>query len=102
MPIRFKKNASGLLTFEQNPIHPYIYLDNWTWDDLITYKVYRERFIKLINEKNGTIAISETNIKEIAKRDDTNQISKIAAYIDCLNTVYIGDNAIRVVEKENI
>jgi hypothetical protein len=81
---------------------PMVYLDHWALNDLSLNTAYRDRFIKIMNERGGTLRLSVVNIVEISKQGDKNQVKSILDMIrDIEDCGLINMDPRDVIRKEN-
>jgi hypothetical protein len=82
---------------------PTVYLDHWALNDLSLNTAYRDRFVKIMNERGGTLRLSVVNVVEISKQGDKNQVKSILDMIrgveDC---GLINMDPREVIRKENV
>lgn len=101
--IRLKQVVGKNIQAEQIGSRPLIYLDNWALNIFSTNNNYHSRFVDIINNLGGTIAISIVNLFEIANRDNKNQILSICKLIDSIDGdgIFIDVNPSNVIQREN-
>jgi len=87
---------------EQVANRPIIYLDNWAYNLFTENEELGGKFIKLMNEKEGSIAFSIMNLYEITIREDKDQVEKIKNYIDEFDVVLIDISPTKVIMKEKL
>jgi len=99
MPIRFKV-VQGNTIIEEYANKPTVYLDNWTFNAFALGDELGKEFIKIINDKNGSLAFSIINLLEITVREDDEQINKIKNFIDSIDGFFIDVDPHNVIKKE--
>ena len=53
---------------------PMVYLDHWALNDLSLNPNLRDRFIRTVNDKGGTLRLSVVNMTELSKQADKHQV----------------------------
>jgi hypothetical protein len=56
---------------------PIVYLDNWAINDIALDDAYRNRFVSTLNDREGTLRLSISNVVELMKQTDRKQIETI-------------------------
>jgi hypothetical protein len=69
------KNHTILL--QQQTRRPFVYLDNWAFQHMIRNKTDHIKFVRLMNDKEGSLGIAFVGIYEIVRRTDKTQIDAI-------------------------
>lgn len=100
MPIKFKEIKNDCYVYEMFSFKPTVYLDNWALNQFIRMEDVGNKFITLLNNKNGTLAMSYIGLYEIINRKDKNQILKISQFVDKIDCVFFDANSKRVIRKE--
>lgn len=80
---------------------PIVYLDNWALNDIALDAACKERFVSTMKSRKGTLRLSVSNLVELMKQADRQQISAILEMIDSVDAGFININFIEVVEREN-
>lgn len=80
---------------------PIVYLDNWALNDIALDVSYRETFVSTMKAKKGTLRLSVSNLNELMKQADRQQISAILEMIDSIDAGFINTNFVDVVTREN-
>ena len=80
---------------------PIVYLDNWAINDISLNLTFRQRFIDIIKNRQGTLRISVSNIVELLKQTDTEQINSILDFINSVDSSLINTNFQEVITIEN-
>ncbi len=80
---------------------PIVYLDNWAINDISLNLSFRQRFIDIMKNRQGTLRISVSNIVELLKQTDTEQIEFILNLIDSVDAGLINTNFQEVITIEN-
>lgn len=80
---------------------PIVYLDNWAINDIALDLTFRQRFIGLMKNRKGTLRLSVSNIVELLKQTDQNQIESILSLIDSVDAGFINTNFQEVIAREN-
>jgi len=80
---------------------PIVYLDNWAINDISLNLTFRQRFIDIMKKRQGTLRISVSNIVELLKQTDTEQIETILNLINSVDTGLINTNFQEVITIEN-
>jgi len=79
---------------------PIVYLDNWAINDISLNPSFRQRFIDIMKSRQGTLRISVSNIVELLKQTDTEQIESILSLIDSVDAGLINTNFQEVITNE--
>lgn len=98
--IRYKKVTDKGIIIEQIASRPIVYLDNWALNLYSANHTLRERFTKLLNDLQGTMAISAIHLLEVVGRSDERQISCILNFIDSVDGIFIDIEPRKVIERE--
>ena len=80
---------------------PTVYLDNWALNDLALDASLKERFVNIMKARGGTLRLSVSNLVELMKQADRQQISAILEMIDSVDAGFININFTDVVRREN-
>lgn len=80
---------------------PIVYLDNWAINDIALDLSFRHRFIDIMKDRKGTLRLSVSNIVELLKQTDQNQIESILSMIDSVDAGFINTNFEEVINLEN-
>ncbi len=80
---------------------PIVYLDNWALNDVALDFFLRQRFIGIMSDRKGTLRLSVSNIVELLKQIDQNQIASILSMIDSVDAGFINTNFVDVINHEN-
>jgi len=67
-------DSDGRLTATQRDFSPTVYLDHWALRELST-TMLAERFVAALKQRNGTLALSCTNLIEFCNVTDDQQAS---------------------------
>ncbi len=80
---------------------PTVYLDNWALNDIALDASHKERFVKIMNARKGTLRLSISNLAELMKQTDRKQISAILELIDSVDSGFINTDFNEVIRREN-
>lgn len=80
---------------------PIVYLDNWALNDIALDGSYKDRFVDIMKARKGTLRLSVSNLVELMKQADRQQISVILEMIDSVDAGFINTNFTDVVGREN-
>lgn len=80
---------------------PIVYLDNWAINDISLNLTFKQRFIDIMTNRQGTLRISVSNIVELLKQTDTEQIGTILDLINSVDASLINTNFEEVITIEN-
>lgn len=80
---------------------PIVYLDNWAFNDIALDASRREKFVSTMKARKGTLRLSISNLVELMKQADLQQISAILEMIDSIDAGFINTNFVDVVTREN-
>lgn len=82
---------------------PMVYLDHWALNDLSLNPDLRDRFVRTMNDKGGTLRLSVVNMTELSKQADKHQVESILSMIRRIEDCgLINIDAGEVIKKENI
>lgn len=82
---------------------PMVYLDHWALNDLSLHPDLRDRFVRTMRKKGGTLRLSVVNMTELAKQADKHQVESILSMIKSIEDCgFINIDAGEVIKKENI
>ncbi len=99
MSIKLTMNGEELMIIQEaNP--PTIYLDTWASNVIAQDDYLSNKFIKLLNDKKGTLLISDINLFEICRPDDVPRYNAITNMIEQVDQAFIETNHKNVVDKE--
>ncbi len=91
----------GRQQLEESLGRPIVYLDNWALNDIALDASHKERFVNIMKARKGTLRLSESNLVELMKQKDRQQISAILEMIDSIDAGFINTNFIEVIRREN-
>lgn len=100
MFVRHQLNDGRVLLVESLG-RPIVYLDNWALNDIALNAFHRERFVSTMKARKGTLRLSVSNLVELMKQADRQQISAILEMIDSIDAGFINTNFVDVVRREN-
>ena len=80
---------------------PIVYFDNWALNDIALEFSFRERFIAIMKDRNGTLRLSISNIVELLKQTDQDQIEAILSMVDSVDSGFINTSFVEVINLEN-
>ncbi|OCC14141.1 hypothetical protein DBT_2445 [Dissulfuribacter thermophilus] len=80
---------------------PIVYLDNWALNDIALDAFRRDRFVSTMKARKGTLRLSVSNLVELMKQADRQQISAILDMIDSIDAGFINTNFMDVITREN-
>ena len=80
---------------------PIVYLDNWAINDIALDLCFRQRFIDIMKNREGTLRLSVSNMVELLKQTDHDQIESILSLIDLVDAGFINTNFQEVIALEN-
>ena len=80
-----------------------VYLDHWALNDLSLNPKLRDRFVRTMNNKGGTLRLSVANMTELSKQADKYQVQSILSMIKRIEDCgLINIDAGEVIKKENL
>lgn len=100
MFIKYQLDDGRNLLIEQLR-QPIVYLDNWALNDISLDSSFRQRFIGIMKDRKGTLRLSVSNLVELLKQSDQNQIGSILSMIDSVDAGFINTNFVDVINLEN-
>jgi len=98
---KIRKHRNGKISIKERYGRPAVYLDNWALNDIALENHYRNRFIKAMRRRNGTLRVSVQNIDELNKQGDWGQITSILKMIDSVDSGFLNVNVTEVIERED-
>lgn len=98
--IKYKEVTDKGIIIEQIATRPIVYLDNWALNLFSANHTLRDRFTKLLNDLQGTMAISAIHLLEVVGRSDERQIVCILNFIDSVDGIFIDIEPRKVIERE--
>jgi hypothetical protein len=99
-----KININGRIAvkIDQIAYPPRVYLDTWALFDFIGDNELADKFIKILNDLGGTLALSMVSIIESMAIDNQEQIQNLYKFIDSIGVAFLDFNFMRVIKKEQI
>lgn len=97
----YNSNEKGQRLLVETLGSPQVYFDTWAFDHFSEDADARIAFVESLNTLNGTLRISNTNIAELQKRDDKNQLAAIYELIDSVDSGLINTYHNDVVKVED-
>jgi len=100
-----KENINGKIKVKIDQIAdpPTVYLDTWVLFDFIEDNDLADKFIKILNNLDGTLIFSIVSIIESMAIDDQEQIQKLYKFIDSIGAEkidFLDFNFTRVIDNE--
>jgi len=102
MAINKIKELDGNIKIYQEAFLPTVYLDTWAYNTFVSSPEKGERFINILNKKNGTLLISDLNLFELCKAGDLVRFTKIVELIEQLDQAFIETNPNKVIKREKV
>jgi hypothetical protein len=101
--IRESRLEDGRIEIEEHIGRPSVYLDHWALNVIALDATSKERFVRILNTRQGTLRLSVSNIAELSKQSDQQQISSILDMIDAVNVNvgFIETDFRQVIDREN-
>ena len=91
---------NGEVIVYQKAFSPTVYLDTWAYNIFALNAELSDKFIKILNEKNGTLLISDLNLFEICKAEDKTRFELILKIIKQLDQAFIDTTPRYVIDRE--
>ena len=101
MAIKLTLDKNGDPAAYQEAFLPTVYLDTWAYIDIALDVSLSSEFIKILNEKNGTIFVSDYILFEICKLKSEEHFNLILNMIEKLDQAFIDLNPCYVIDREN-
>ena len=95
-------NGKIIVKIDQIANPPTVYLDTWALFDFIGDNDLADRFIKILNNRGGTLMLSMISVIENMAIDNQEQIKNIYKFIDSMGAAFLDFNFTRVIRKEKI
>jgi hypothetical protein len=95
-------NGKIIVKIDQIAYPPRVYLNTWALFDFIEDNDLANRFIKILNNLGGTLALSMVSIIESMAIDNQEQIQNLYKFIDSIGVAFLDFNFMRVIKKEKI
>lgn len=96
-----ESRSDGTAVLGESLGRPIVYLDNWAINDIALDDAYRNRFVSTLNDREGTLRISISNVVELMKQTDRKQIETILQMIDSVDAGFLNTNFVDVIKHEN-